>query len=287
MDLLVRGRSATITATFLDGEDPVTGLVGVTVDVVDDEGTAVATALAATESTDSPGTWSAQLTAEHTATCRPLSATWSDGDGTTTTTSELEVIGGHYFDLATFRARHGLEDRTRWPTAALDRARAWVTNLIDTECGTSFVERYHRDDQPARALITRFGTIRTSAPYPRSVLSISLDGSPLDEDAVGALVADPSLGTISSTNGSRLCASHRCVVRYTAGALTSCPADLAEEAMTAARSWLTQALGSSGFDPRALSVTNEFGNLRLSTYTPGFDAALARYRDAYRVPGIA
>lgn len=284
VDMLVRGHSATTAATFLDGEDPVTGLSGVTVDIVDDLGDAVATGLSATEGSNEPGTWRVALTAEHTATCRPLVATWGDGDGHTTTT-DLEVVGGHYFDLATLRARHGLADRTRYTTEDLARARAWVTQLIDTECGTSFVERYHRDDLPACELITRFGNIRPTKPYPRAVLSVTLDGTDLDAETVEALAVDPIVG-VSYASRTRFIAVRRVVIRYTAAAELACPADLAEEAMAAAAVFLTQAVGSSGTDPRARGLTNEYGNVSLSDYPPGFERALRRARDSYRVPGL-
>ena len=83
-------------------------------------------------------------------------------------------------------------------------------------------------------------------------------------------------------------------VRYEAAYTDTCPGDLREAASQAARFRLLQTDGASGIPNRATSMTNEFGNVQLSTAgkdrptgIPDVDAVINSYAQQARIPGLA
>lgn len=185
---VLRGADAQISATFRDQHGETTSPDGtVTVDITTANGTVIATSAATTTSSTDSQLYLYDLTA--TAGLAHLTVDWKD-DGTTRTTTHVEVVGGFYFSVAEARAfDRTLQDEGKYPA---DRIRA-VRREVEEECErvthTAWVPRY------ARRTIVSNGTGRLVVPdwNPRRLLSI--DG----EAVTGELIYGPN--TIDRTTG--------------------------------------------------------------------------------------
>lgn len=195
-----------------------------------------------------------------------------------------------YFTTAELRALPDMGDTTRYTDARLTAAHDWVAGVIFRECGTSFV---------AESVTERLDgggtdTLILSRPYVLSITSASVGGVALTQaelDALflrGGLLYRPTGYTWASGRGN-------VTVTYSAGYATAPPADLKEAALIAARYHLLTTDGKSGASDRATSITNEFGNIQLSTASadgrptglPEVDATITAWARRVRMPGFA
>lgn len=276
-----KGSTDTLTAVFYDGGEVPVDKGAVTVSVASDVGTVLQTGSA----TNSSGTYTFTLNTTATANLDRLAVTWTAS--TAVQTTHVDVVGGFYFDLADLRAMKDLSSMSTYPTDRLRAARAWIEEIIDRQCGTSFVHRYHRD------IRTRVHGL-LSKPYTRSLLSVTVDDATVDLDTI----ALDDVGAIWwAGTGSRWCpAGYTSDIRYTAGWADACPGDLRDVALQAARWRLISTDGQSGIPSRATSITNEFGNVTLATASaeynrptgiPDVDAVIVDWARRVRVPAVA
>lgn len=292
MTIVRAGSASTISARFEVDEEAVavtTPLVG----LVDDSGATILTPTAA-GSPDADNVYSYLLPSAAITTPTVLAATWTGtyGGQTITVADVIDVAGGHYFDLGSLRAMPDVSNR--YPTAKLARARDWITAKIDGTCHTSFVLRAHVATVTAATCHrTRGAALTVPRPYARTVRWLRLDGATVAANTLeildGLIVAkagqpNPFAGSWSTAE-----------VGYTAGYSASCPIDLADPALIGARHHLLTKDGASGIPDRATSISNEFGNISMSTPglrgaivgIPEVDQAFTEWANRVRTWGIA
>lgn len=267
MDQVQRGTSNTISVSFYDGERPVTltsatlGVTGLTV------GTIVATG---TSASAVQGGWSYVL--PPVAECGLLTATWTGEDADSNVWSEtqtIEVVGAFYFRLADLKSLPDINDNDTYNGLYAD-ARQWIETLIERTCNTSFVERYRVDPiNPSKIYTTGpYPEIVLNDPYPRRILGVTLDthvlsGGELATLAINGRVVGPASAYSFTPSLQNLWANGE--ISYVAGYSTEPPEDLRIAALTAARNRLIAVNGASGIPSRARSITNQVGNISLST----------------------
>lgn len=273
MDRVLRHAAVTLEVTFYDGEtvvDPGT----VTVHVVRDDATDVKPA-----GTTTIGTGAAKravtLTAGENDRVDVLTATWTSATLGKRITA-VEVVGGFYATLAQLRALDGLANTTRFPTSTLATARGSVETSVEEFCGVAFVPRYKRE-----TVTVEDGELFIARMFPRKVLWAKDDDTTL---TVSGWTVH-SHGVIEVDN---VADGTRVTVGYEHG-WDSPPADLADAALSAVRHKLLD--DKSGVSPRAITLTNEFGNVSFSTPgrdrcfgLPDADATIVRHR--HTIPGI-
>lgn len=287
---ILQGAPASLSATLYDqnGEVDATVDSGVTVTVTRLDGTAIATAAAATTTANGVATYT--LTAAQTAlTLDVLTAAWTTG-GSVRATTKHEIVGRFWFPPSRLMAMRGVSpalgampgDNTM---AAIIAARTWVETLIEEATGVAWV--------PRTALDYLSSSGRTSLPLrnvrPRSLVSIVVGGV---AETVGDYVADEG-GTLRRSDGGSLPSSdaREFVVRYSHG-YDAPPQDLLDAALVAAADRFmaertstqssratTYADGSGGFTTLApVSVENPTGIREV-------DRTIRAY--SHRIPGVA
>lgn len=189
-----------------------------------------------------------------------------------------------YFETAELRSLPDLDDSARFPDARLDAARAWVVSLIERECDTSFVET-----EVTETLDGGCGLLVLASAYVRSVTSVEVEGVAVDPDAYKV-----RHGLLTQRSGAPW-GYGDVTVTYVAGYSATPPPDLKEAAMRAARNWLlTGDAWSSSIDSRATSMTNDYGNINLSTPgdgrptgLPDVDSTIMAWARRVRVPKVS
>lgn len=192
---------------------------------------------------------------------------------------------GYYFALSELRAQPDLASTGTYPDSALAEARDWIEAVIERETGTSFIARPVTDTLSGDTA-TADGRLALSRPYVLAVTAVTANGVALTSGELADLVVDGGglLWRRSGWTGNVAWPAGRAniSVTYSAGYTDVCPASLRLQAVRAARWWLLETYGKSGTPDRATSITNEFGNVQLSTPgpdrpvgLPGFDAELA------------
>lgn len=293
-----KGATDTLTAYFYDGGETPVDKGAVTVSVASDLGTVLQSGGA----TNTTGTYTFALSATATAALDRLTVTWTSG--TEAQQTFVEVVGGFYFELAELRAMNDMSAVT-YPTERLRAARQWIEFIIDKEVNASFVRRYSRDNfnfardpfvatgnigidiQPYRAF-----TLREQ--YAKAILSLSVAGVALTAPQLAAITVDP-VNRIVRLDGGPWSYGYGVVdVRYEAAFTDTCPSDLHDVSLQAARWHLISTDGASGIPNRATSITNDLGNIQLSTAgnrrptgIPDVDAVIMAYADQVRVPALA
>lgn len=284
-DLRVRkGTTATLTTFFYDNGETIIDKGAVTVSVASDTGTVLQSGAA----TNTSGTYTFALTTAATIAIDRLTVTWTSG--TEVQTTFVDVVGGFYFELAELRAAQDLSSTTTYPTERLRTARTWIENIIDQEVNASFVRRYNRDRFAAYSALPSL--VLRGAAYAQALLSISINGTAV---SLTGLTVDPFNRIVLTTGFPWVTYGFGVVdVRYEAAWSDTCPADLHDVALQAARWRLISTDGVSGIPSRATSLTNEFGNVQLSTAgnrrptgIPDVDAVIMSYADQIRIPGMA
>ncbi|MEU2699580.1 hypothetical protein [Micromonospora aurantiaca (nom. illeg.)] len=172
---------AQLTRTFYVGETPtdVTGDVTVTVTRLD--GTAVVSGVAAHPGPAGQYTFAVPAQARLDA----LVVDWSGSLGRYR--DLLEIVGGHYFDLAEARTEHGLT-LAQHPTEKLIRKRLEVEVECERICGQAFVPRFERTvvrgDGRAALLLPRVQV--------RELRAVTVAGTAWSPADVAAVQVDPS-----------------------------------------------------------------------------------------------
>lgn len=195
-----------------------------------------------------------------------------------------------YFTTAELRALPDLASTQRFPDARLVAAHDWIVAIVERECETSFLyvgrsERVSGDGTDA---------LRLSDPYARVVTAVTVDDVALTTGEVEDLYLEHGYlyrpaGYLWPTT-----ARGNVTVSYTAGYTNEPPADLKEAMLRGARHWLLTMDGWSGTDERALSISNDYGNITLAapgegrpTGLPQVDATIMAWARKVRVPKVA
>ncbi len=283
-----RGVTTTLSVQFFeDGVEADPGTV--TVGIVDEAGAEI---VAAGPSTDGSGTDPRTYELDPQDDLNLLIVTWST-DASGEFNSRVEVVGEHLFTMREARTFDAalLKSTTEYPPAALEEARARITDDFYDAMGVSHIPRYRR--------ITLSGTGSKQLFLPdlylldvRSVesrLHGETEWEAFDQTAMDALITTES-GIVKRTNADwRSDTEYRVVYEHGYGAP---PLPVKRAALVL----LTSYLGAtrSSWDPRATSMrTAEGGVISLSTPgragatygLPEVDAVIQRYSE--HVPGIA
>ena len=278
--LIIRDAAETLSVTFYSGESATDADGSVTLGIVDAGGTTVVAAGTATTSAGS-GVYTYVLAAQ--SDLKRLTATWSGTFGGNAMTFDTvhEIVGGHYTTPAEVRSMDSISgESSTFPASDIVEAITYATSIIDDYCGTSFVQRYHRDTLNG----TSTDTIRVAQMFPKTLLSATIDGtalsgSKLNEVALfddGTLVRKSDVWTFTQPG-------NKVVIEYEAGASKSAAADLRWCAKTIARYWILEQV--SRIPDRAISVQSEFGQIQLAqpgmnrpTPLPDVNVVLNRHR---------
>lgn len=285
------GTAATISAQFLDQDGDLAEPAGtVTVGIVDEAGATVVAAGTAT-TTGSTGVRTYTLSAAATSTTRNLVATWTNG--TTSTTTRTEVVGGYYASVRTIRESDPvLEDPRKYPAAQVVAARRAVEREFEDFCAVAFVPRYRR--------VRLDGTGRTEIVLPDSELRTVRSVREYDSDGNFEAYTAPELATIPASRSGVAVRTDgelwekgrsNVVVEYEHG-YDRPPTDVLEAFFLRVRDVLNRS--NRGVPDRATTFTSDVGgtySLLVAgrggsiTGIPDVDVVLKRY--SRRIPGIA
>lgn len=195
-----------------------------------------------------------------------------------------------YFTTAELRELPDMDNIGRFPDSRCEAAHDWVVAIIERECGTSFIETAHTETLNGSGLEALY----VSDPYIRTVTAVTVDDTALSAGEIADLLIQN--GALYYSTGAYWSNASRgnVTVTYTAGYSTEPPADLKEAALRAARYWLLSSDAWSGLDPRATSLTNEYGNVNLAvagpdrpTGIPDADATIMAWARRVRIPSVA
>ena len=195
-----------------------------------------------------------------------------------------------YFTSAELRALPDLESAQRFPDARLVAAHDWIVGVVERECRTTFVV----ESASVRLSGDGTGTLRLPVPYVRTIESVTVDGTAYTPGELAGLYLEADF--LYQPAGHRWPTTTRgnITVAYTAGYSTAPPADLKEAMLRGARQWLLTMDGWTGTDERALSISNDYGNITLSapgpdrpTGLPQVDATIMAWARKVRVPRVA
>jgi hypothetical protein len=268
---VLRGTGPT-TLTKIWYEDGVAVDAGdVTVAIVDAAGNVIQASTPATKTGSGASTaYTYELAIQ--AAVNQLIFTWTRTDTTAELIDTVDIIGGHLFTVPEIRAltlnaqQTPLASTANYPIATIVAARDRITRRIEHFCDVSFTPRF------AYRVLPGSGTHLLEVPDHRvtDVLAATINGA---AQTAAEIVPDDRLlehtGGVWST-GTRS-NPRNVTVSYEHGWETP-PLDLARAALL-----LTYYdLVPSSEPARALSVTNEFGNIRLSTPGPN---SLSGYPD--------
>lgn len=287
---IAKGAPATLSATITDadGEADTSVDSGVTVTITRLDGTALATAQAATSTADGVATYA--LTAAQTgAGCDLLTAAWTVSSVVRATTYH-EVVGRHWFAPSALRKVTGVEKALSSGPGDVSAqrlldARTWAEQLIEWATDVSWVPRVALDyfggaGQPFVILRRR---------RPRSIRAVIADGTAL---TASDFVAD-EVGILRYADGTAIsCTNYRAfTVLYDHG-YDAPPETLTRAAIQAAAFHLF-AERTSSLSPRAVSFADGAGGTTQFARTdpdnptgiPDVDAVIRSF--SHRVPGIA
>jgi len=206
--------------------------------------------------------------------------------------TRAEIVGAHYFTIGQLRAAQNntLADTTSYPLARLTEIRSIVENRIEGKhgCDVAFVPRYGQ-----ATLTDGYGQrlILDDVLRLREVLWCRINGTALTADELADLKVHPwgavdrkTLGTWAGNDTSGVVE-----IGYSQG-YEYPPDDLVDAAVTAAHYLATSE--RTGQSARAVSVDNQFGNVRYSTAgekrtfgIPDVDAVISSH--SHRGPFIA
>lgn len=263
---LLRGSAGTIVATFYN-DDGAAADPGVTsVSVADEAGTVIIASIAAG---GSGTTRTLAYSGTNTALLDRWVVTWvTTAFGTLTT--RLEVVGAFLFSVAEARTFDDriLSDTTKYPTVAIEDARASITDWLTRVLGYSPIPRYSLD------VLDGSGTVRLFLPAQyigtlRSVASRTSGGTlwaAFDSATLADVFADLTGQLTRETLGSWTTGTENWRIGYEHGRWTQIPTDLKRAALTQARYELV----GSNLTDRAISITTEFGTEQ--RWTPGLSA---------------
>jgi hypothetical protein len=223
--------------------------------------TVVAAGTATSGSTTAPRTYALTATDD----LDILTVTWTTQSlGTVTTTHE--IVGAFLFTVMEARAFDGaaMSNTTTYPTAAIEEARARITDQFEEICGVSFIPRYRREVFNGLG-----GTVlnlhRQKVTAVRSVEYRDAGGTTwtaLTADDLADVFIDPWGSLIRETTGTFITGRRNIRVGYEHGFDTP-PLEIKRAALLATRYELVK----SNINDRAISITTEQGSEQL--WTPG------------------
>lgn len=272
---------ATLSASFSDGGEALVDPGTVTVTILRADGTAVVTGAATTGSGAAARTYdlAAQSRLDH------LTATWTGSSGGRKVTTRHEVVGAFYADLAEIRALDALGNTSKFPEAALARARWQAEAKFEDATGVAWVPRHDRQ--------VAFGDNTTELllrwPRPRSLIAVGIDGTAVGDLTVFSLY---DTGVIERASGVRwpkgATASGNVTIEYTHG-YDRPTEDLRMAFLQYVRYLILDT--TSRIPDRASSYSTEFGTFQLVTAgfnrptgLPEIDSILNEH--SHRVAGI-
>ena len=263
--MVLRANPATVTALFVNTAgvtvDPGTVLVTVT----RLNGTAVVTD-AATTSGSGAAARTYTLTSSHTALLDTLTVTFASASLSQSVSETVEVVGALLFTEAEARAFDGgaMSNQSTYTDAAIEEARARITDQFETICGVSFVPRYRLDTfnglGGAYLLLPRQKVTAIRSVEYRS--SGAATWTAYDSDDLADLYIEPWGELLRESRGTFLSGRRNIRVGYEHG-FTTPPYDVKRAALMA----LKYELVPSNVDPRAISISSEVGSTQL--WTPG------------------
>lgn len=196
-----------------------------------------------------------------------------------------------YFTLAELRGMPDLTDAYQFGDERLTSAGEYVEAVIERVVGTSFVARTVTGERHDGGS----DSIALDRPYPIAVSAATEDGVAVTDTLriVGGLLRRYS-DTSSFVPLVWNAGVGNVTVTYTAGYSTTPPADIKEAALRAARFRLLTSHEAASVTDRALSISNEFGNVQLSYAglnnpfgLPDVDAVIVGWRDRLGGYGFA
>lgn len=194
-----------------------------------------------------------------------------------------------YFTVAELRALPDVSNTTKYPEALVLAAAAYITQIIEREVGTSFIERTITDeahDGGCKSVIL-------AAPFVRSIDAVTED----DID-IADKVSLRSGGVLYRTDGvssyQKFAAGFgNVVVSYTAGYSATVPKDIKGAALQATRSRLLDTSTTGIYNDRTTSMNTDMGNIQYviagsdhPTGYPAVDAVIVGWREQLSPLGI-
>lgn len=285
MDRLLRNTAATLSVTFYSDEAATDADGAVTVTVVADDGTVIATDAATSAGEEDSGQYTYTLAPQ--TDLNRLTLTWT---GTFSAVEQslvtrAEVVGARLFTYAQARASDTLLANTsKYPTTVLERIRSEVEDEFESIAARSFIPRYGR----TRRLGQGSDVIRLDHADILTLRSVTVDGVAFTEDELDGCTLD-DWGLLYHPTGTWT-QGLVIVVQYEYG-LPYVTTDLSDVAMKRARSRITD--NNTGIPDRATSFdTVEGGTYQLATPgragwetgIPDVDAVIKRY--SLKGPGV-
>jgi hypothetical protein len=261
---VLRSQPATLSATFTDTSgatvDP--GVVTVTITRLD--GTALVTDAATSGSGAAARTYT--LTAAQTGTLDTLTATFTSASLSATAVSVAEIVGAYLFTEAEARAFDGaaMASDTLYPDAAIQEARARITDQFETICNVSFVPRYRLDTFSGSGYTTlplmRFKVTDIRSVEYRTLGSVTWTA--YDADDLADLFIENYGDLLRETRGTFVTGRRNIRIGYEHG-FTTPPYDIKQAALLA----LKYEIANKNYGDRTISMSNEFGSEQY--WTPG------------------
>jgi hypothetical protein len=283
MSVILRntGPTTLTKAWYEDGVQVDAGTV--TVGIVDADDTTVVASGTATSKSGSGSSTTYSYTLPIQTAVKELTITWTRADTDAALTDTVEVVGGHLFNLNDARtftvsgAQTPLSSSVTYPDGTIAEARDRITGMFAQHCGVSFIPRYARLELPGtgtRSLTVQHRRIST-------VLAATINGTAQTASNIEPVWNDRVLwhktGVWSAATSSN---PRNVTVSYEHG-YQQVPSDIRRAALLL----LLREVVPSDIPDRALSLTNEFGNMRLAvpgvdypTGIPQVDEILNRYR---------
>lgn len=195
-----------------------------------------------------------------------------------------------YFTEDDLRALPDMDNVSKFSPDRLEAAHDWIAGIVERECETSFVATTVTAEK-----VTGSGTdsLRLPDAYVRDVTAVTVDGVAYTSGQLDALIVED--GYLYAATGGYWPATSRqnVTVTYTRGWSSEPPPDLKEAMLKGARNWVLTSAAWSGTDSRATAITNEWGNVQISTAAndrptglPDVDATIMAWRSKVRVPKV-
>jgi hypothetical protein len=288
MDRILQDAGGQITLAIYDQNGALVAADPITVRVEDGAGVVVVPTTAASPS-DVVGIYGLTLTPAQTAILDTYMAIWTAtvAGASRTYRTRFEVVGGLYFTVAEARVfdNAALASVTTYPVETIVAGRELVEAELEVACGVAFVPR------SARARVAGRGRRELVFPnrYPRSLVSVSVDGTALSQAELDAIVLRDEGVAWRPTPWPESSANPYNVQAHYAHGYDEPPPRMKRAALVLLRHRLV----ASNIEDRAISYTDELGTRALAVAgrrgqpfgIPDVDAAVADYDE--RIPGIA
>lgn len=238
----------------------------VTLGIVDAAGTVVVAPLTNTTKTGTgtATTYSYDLAIQ--TTVKRLTVTWTRTDSGASLQDEVEVVGWHLFTVSQARAWDGavMASTSAYPLATVCEERDRITDRLEDAIGWPPIQRY------GQATVSGNGEDRIMLPTHRvvSVLAVTVDGVAFGVPDLADVKVDGML-LIRDTGGVWASGDRNVVVHYCWG-----PERPLADADRIGLFLLRDRLVPADMSPRALSVSNDLGNIQFALPSARFPFGL-------------